>query len=43
MAIFAAGTAAIYLMYRSYRLYLGKLETEKKHAEQVFESAPADD
>src|SRR5271170_6348452 len=24
-----------YLMYRSYRLYLGKLETEKKHAEQV--------
>jgi putative nucleotidyltransferase with HDIG domain len=25
----------IYLMYRSYRLYLGKLETEKEHAEQV--------
>ncbi len=25
----------IYLMYRSYHLYLGKLETEKKHAEQV--------
>src|SRR5271155_2003266 len=25
----------IYLMYRSYRLYLGKLEAEKKHAEQV--------
>jgi len=25
----------IYLMYRSYRLYFGKLETEKKHAEQV--------
>jgi putative nucleotidyltransferase with HDIG domain len=25
----------IYLMYRSYRLYLGKLETEKKHAERV--------
>src|SRR5579872_5164250 len=25
----------IYLMYRSYRLYLGKLETEKQHAEQV--------
>ena len=25
----------IYLMYRSYRLYLGKLETEKRHAEQV--------
>jgi len=24
-----------YLMYRSYRLYMGKLETEKKHAEQV--------
>ena len=22
-------------MYRSYRLYLGKLETEKRHAEQV--------
>jgi len=26
---------AIYLMYHSYRLYLGKLETEKRHAEQV--------
>jgi putative nucleotidyltransferase with HDIG domain len=25
----------IYLMYRSYRLYMGKLETEKKHAEEV--------
>jgi len=25
----------IYLMYRSYRLYLGKLASEKKHAEQV--------
>ncbi|HEY6373521.1 MAG TPA: HD domain-containing phosphohydrolase [Candidatus Sulfotelmatobacter sp.] len=25
----------IYLMYRSYRLYLGKLESEKKHAQQV--------
>jgi putative nucleotidyltransferase with HDIG domain len=25
----------IYLLYRSYRLYLGRLETEKKHAEQV--------
>ena len=25
----------IYLMYRSYRLYWGKLEAEKKHAEQV--------
>src|SRR6266568_6897165 len=25
----------IYLMYRSYRLYLGKLETEKHHAQQV--------
>ena len=25
----------MYLMYRSYRLYLGKLETEKAHAEQV--------
>lgn len=25
----------IYLMYRSYRLYLGKLETEKIHAEKV--------
>jgi putative nucleotidyltransferase with HDIG domain len=25
----------IYLMYRSYRLYLGKLETEKVHAQQV--------
>ena len=25
----------IYLIYRSYRLYLGKLETEKRHAEQV--------
>jgi putative nucleotidyltransferase with HDIG domain len=27
--------APIYVLYRSYRLYLGKLETEKKHAEQV--------
>ena len=25
----------VYLMYRSYRLYLGKLESEKRHAEQV--------
>ncbi len=25
----------IYLMYRSYRLYLGKLESEKVHAQQV--------
>jgi putative nucleotidyltransferase with HDIG domain len=25
----------IYLMYRSYRLYLGKLEDEKRHAEKV--------
>ncbi|MGO9085693.1 MAG: HD domain-containing phosphohydrolase [Candidatus Sulfotelmatobacter sp.] len=25
----------IYLMYRSYRLYLGKVETEKRHAEKV--------
>jgi putative nucleotidyltransferase with HDIG domain len=25
----------IYLMYRSYRLYLGKMETEKLHAQQV--------
>ena len=25
----------IYLMYRSYRLYLGKLETEKLHAEKI--------
>ncbi len=25
----------IYLMYRSYRLYLGKLEDQKRHAEQV--------
>jgi putative nucleotidyltransferase with HDIG domain len=25
----------IYLMYRSYRLYLGKLDAEKQHAEQV--------
>ena len=25
----------IYLMYRSYRLYIGKLETEKKHVEEV--------
>src|SRR5882672_5991345 len=25
----------IYLMYRSYRLYLGKLESEKKHAEKL--------
>jgi putative nucleotidyltransferase with HDIG domain len=27
--------APIYLMYRSYRLYLGKLEAEKLHAEKV--------
>jgi putative nucleotidyltransferase with HDIG domain len=27
--------APIYVLYRSYRLYLGKLEAEKKHAEQV--------
>ena len=26
---------AVYLIYRSYRLYLGKLETEKKHAEAM--------
>jgi diguanylate cyclase (GGDEF)-like protein/putative nucleotidyltransferase with HDIG domain len=26
-----------YLMYRSYRLYLGKLEDEKKHVEQMAE------
>ncbi len=25
----------VYLMYRSYRLYLGKLENEKRHAEEV--------
>jgi diguanylate cyclase (GGDEF)-like protein/putative nucleotidyltransferase with HDIG domain len=25
----------VYLMYRSYRLYLGKLEDEKRHAEKV--------
>ena len=25
----------VYLMYRSYRLYLGKLEDEKKHVEQM--------
>jgi len=25
----------VYLMYRSYRLYLGKLEDETRHAEQV--------
>lgn len=25
----------IYLMYRSYRLYVGKLESEKRHVEQV--------
>ena len=25
----------IYLLYRSYRLYLGRLESEKRHAEQV--------
>jgi putative nucleotidyltransferase with HDIG domain len=25
----------VYLMYRSYRLYLGKLENEKRHVEQV--------
>ncbi|MFZ0419243.1 MAG: HD domain-containing phosphohydrolase [Candidatus Sulfotelmatobacter sp.] len=27
--------APIYLMYRSYRVYLGKLEAEKEHAEKV--------
>src|SRR5947209_7824665 len=27
--------APVYLMYRSYRLYLGKLEWEKRHAEEV--------
>jgi len=27
--------APVYLMYRSYRLYMGKLEWEKKHAEEV--------
>jgi putative nucleotidyltransferase with HDIG domain len=27
--------APVYLMYRSYRLYLGKLEAEKEHAEKV--------
>jgi putative nucleotidyltransferase with HDIG domain len=27
--------APIYLMYRSYRVYLGKLEAEKQHAEKV--------
>jgi len=27
----------IYLLYRSYRLYLGKLEAEKQHAEKVSE------
>jgi len=26
---------AIYIIYRSYKLYLGKLETEKKHVEQM--------
>jgi diguanylate cyclase (GGDEF)-like protein/putative nucleotidyltransferase with HDIG domain len=26
---------AVYLIYRSYKLYLGKLETEKKHVEQM--------
>jgi putative nucleotidyltransferase with HDIG domain len=25
----------VYLIYRSYRIYMGKLETEKKHAEQM--------
>ena len=33
----------IYLMYRSYRLYLGKLETEKNACGAGFEPAPADD
>ena len=27
----------LYLMYRSYRLYLGKLEDEKKHVERIAE------
>ena len=26
---------AVYVIYRSYKLYLGKLETEKKHVEQM--------
>ena len=26
---------AIYLIYRSYRLYLGKLEDEKRHVEEM--------
>jgi len=26
---------AVYVIYRSYRLYLGKLETEKKHVEEM--------
>ena len=26
---------AVYLIYRSYRLYLGKLEDEKRHVEEM--------
>ena len=32
---------AVYLIYRSYRLYLGKLEDEKRHVEENGESSPA--
>ena len=31
----AAGLPAVYLIYRSYRLYLGKLEDEKRHVEEM--------
>ena len=31
----------MYLIYRSYRLYLGKLEDEKRHVEEMANSAPA--
>ena len=31
----------MYLIYRSYRLYLDRLENEKKHAEEVSSAAPA--
>jgi diguanylate cyclase (GGDEF)-like protein/putative nucleotidyltransferase with HDIG domain len=29
------GLPVVYVIFRSYRLYLGRLETEKKHAEQI--------
>ena len=33
---------AIYIIYRSYRLYLGKLEDEKRHVEEMVEPASSE-